>query len=62
MPARAHDGSIDLGPVSEALPCKLHPQFVFLQFEIRALLGVMEHVVGRLLAPLLLLLILFPLL
>ncbi len=51
----ANDGSVDLGPVGEALPRKLHPQFELLQFEIQALLGIKDHVVGRLLAPLLLL-------
>jgi hypothetical protein len=62
MPAHAHDGSADLGPVGEALQCKLHPQFFLLQSEICALLGVMDHLVGKLLAHLLLLLILLPLL
>jgi hypothetical protein len=62
MPARAHDGSVDLGSVGEAVPRKLRPQFILLQFEICALLGVMDHFFGRLLAPLLLILLLFPLL
>ncbi len=62
VPTCAHASIIELGFLCEAHPRKLRPQFTFLQFEICALLFILYHVVGRPLAPLLLLLLLLPLL
>ncbi len=56
------EAEVELGSLCEAHPCELRPQFTFLQFEIRALLFILYHVVGGPLAPLLLLLLLLPLL
>jgi hypothetical protein len=61
VPTCAHGGIIELGPLCEAHPHELRPQFALLQFEIRTLLFILYHIVG-VLAPLLLLLFLLPLL